>query len=308
MRRSAKAVGAVVASAALVVAGAAYAMSISVWGQAQLVTDVGVNTAFGDGCPVESPDGLTLYIASNRDGYTGTTRNLDIWVVHRDSVDEAWGSPENLGEPINSAVDDFCPTPVPGKGLFFVSRRGSKPANCGTGTDSDIYFSRRDPHQGWSEPAHLGCAPSGPNTALDEMGPSYYEVDGEGFLYYSSGADIVASEEIGDGSFGSGQAVTELNSAASDIQPNVRKDGREVVFASNRAETLGGQDIWTASREDAHDPWSTPVNLGPAVNTVDGSETRPSFSRDGSRLYFGRAPAAGGPGDIYVSTREKANG
>jgi hypothetical protein len=292
--------------AALAITAVGYAKSFSAWGQAQLVTGDGVNTAFGDGCPIESPDGLTLYIASNRDGYTGTTRNLDIWVVHRDSVDGAWGSPENLGEPINSAVDDFCPTPVPGKGLFFVSRRAGKPANCGTGTDSDIYFSRRNPKHGWSEPAHLGCGASGPNTALDEMGPSYYEAGGDGFLYYSSGADIFVSAEAGDGSFGSGQAVSELNSAASDIQPNVRKDGREVVFASNRTGTLGGQDVWTAAREDADDPWSAPVNVGPAVNTVDGSETRPSFSRDGSRLYFGRAPAAGGPGDIYVSIREKA--
>jgi Tol biopolymer transport system component len=36
-----------------------------------------------------------------------------------------------------------------------------------------------------------------------------------------------------------------------DIQPNVRRDGREIVFASNRggATAFGGQDIWVATRE-----------------------------------------------------------
>lgn len=284
-------------------AGAAYAMHFSGWGQAQLVA--GVNTTFGDGCPIESPDGLSLYMASNRDGFTGATRNLDIWVAHRDSKEDAWGAPENLGPPINSAVDDFCPTPVRGNGLLFVSRR--EPGSCGT-NDSDMYFARLNPKHGWSEPAHLGCGSGGPNTTADEMGPSYYEVDGQAFLYYSSGADIFVSEQLGDLSFGPGQAVTELNSSSSDIQPNVRKDGREIVFASNRTGTLGGQDVWTATREDADDAWSDPVNLGSAVNTAAGSETRPSFSWDAGTLHFGRAPAAGGPGDIYVSTREKVTG
>ena len=50
------------------------------------------------------------------------------------------------------------------------------------------------------------------------------------------------------------------------------------------------------------DPWSTPVNLGVAVNTAAG-ETRPSLSWDALTLLFGRAPGPEGSGDIYVSTR-----
>jgi OOP family OmpA-OmpF porin len=91
-----------------------------------------------------------------------------------------------------------------------------------------------------------------------------------------------------------------------DIQPNVRHDGREVVFASNRSGTLGFQDIWVAAREDPNGPWSEPVNLGTAVNTAGASETRPSLSWDGSTLYFGRAPGGAAPAtDIFVSTRAK---
>ena len=296
----------IVATAFLALAAAAAAgPHFSGWGDAVIVEDPatpeGVNTAQHDGCPITSPDGLSMYIASNRPGGKGS---LDIWVVTRESTSEPWGSASNLPEPINSAADDFCPTPVRGDGLFFVSRRTIAGVTCGLG---DIYFTRRNPQHGWSEPQHLGCAPDGPNTAADEMGPSYFEVDGQGNLYFSSGPDIYVSEQLASGGFGPGSPVASLNSTAADIQPNVRKDGREVVFASNRTGTLGAQDIWAATRESVDDPWSVPVNLGPAINTGD-SETRPSLSWAASTLLFGRAPAAGPPGDIYVATREKHGG
>ena len=53
---------------------------------------------------------------------------IDIWVAHRSSTDEGFGAPVNLGAPINSGANDFCPTPVRGKGLFFVSTRAG---GCG---------------------------------------------------------------------------------------------------------------------------------------------------------------------------------
>jgi hypothetical protein len=91
-----------------------------------------------------------------------------------------------------------------------------------------------------------------------------------------------------------------------DIQPNVRRDGRELVFASNRGgdTTFGGQDIWVATRTDVNGPWSAPVNLGSAVNT-EANETRPSLAWGATRLYFGRAPGLPITADIWVTTREK---
>jgi hypothetical protein len=290
-------------------AGVAEAAHFSAWGQAQKIDEVGgnskeLNTEFLDGCPIQSPDGLSLYMASNRPRFEGDTRtDLDIWVAHRESPDASWGAPENLGEPVNSTADDFCPTPVRGKGLFFVSRE-VLPGSCGLG---DIYFTRFNPRHGWSEPEHLACGPDGPNSEMDEQGPSYVEVDGRKLLYFSSGPDIYVSEQAEDGSFGPAEPVAELNSAFSDIQPNVRKDGLEVVFASNRRAGTD-QDVYVATRETADDPFSAPVSVGDAVNTTTASETRPSLSWDGTQLLFGRNPGQEGMTDIYVSTREKTKG
>ena len=90
----------------------------------------------------------------------------------------------------------------------------------------------------------------------------------------------------------------------------MRKDGREIVFSSNRAGGAGGQDIWSATRDSVDDPWSAPVNLGSNVNTSLG-ESRPSLSWDAEQLLFGRAGPAGtreggtGASDIYVTTRDR---
>lgn len=289
-------------------AAAAAGQAFSDWTSAQKLDEIGgnnaeVNTPFLDGCPIQSPNGLSLYIASNRPRFAGDTRtDLDIWVARRASVDSPWGAPVNLAA-VNSTADDFCPTPIQGRGLFFVSRKVTG-ASCGLG---DIYFTRFNPKQGWRVPAHLACAPEGPNSALDEQGPSYFETADGAFLYFSSGSavvpgDIYASPRLTGMTFGPAQAAAELNSAGNDIQPNVRKDGLEVVFSSNRTGTLGGQDIWSASRASVEDPWSTPVNLGTAVNTA-AAETRPSLSWDALALLFGRAPGPEGMSDIYLSTR-----
>ena len=133
-------------------------------------------------------------------------------------------------------------------------------------------------------------------------------------LYFSSSSatvpgDIYVSKRLGRRSFGLASPVTELNSAGNDIQPNVRNDGREIVFSSNNAYAgaQGGQDIYAATRGNTKGAWSAPINLGAAVNTA-AAETRPSLSRDAKTLYFGRAPGPEGSSDIYVSTRDKAEG
>ena len=302
-------------AAALTLAASAVAMDFSSWATAQKIDTSGgnsaeLNTPALDGCPIQSPDGLSLYMASNRPG----SRGLDIWVARRESTEAAWGAPQNLPEPINSAADDFCPTPVRGNGLFFVSRRVVSGVTCGLG---DIYFSRFNENHGWSEPQHFACAPAGPNTALDEQGPSFVEIEGSEYLYFSTSrapaqgglvpGEIYVSEGTALG-FGPGVVVGALNDAmANDIQPNVRKDGRELVFSSSRAGGRGDQDIWVSSRGSTSDPWSTPVNLGPAVNT-EANESRPSLSWHAEQLLFGRAPGPEGSSDIYVTTREKLEG
>ncbi len=261
-----------------------------------------LNTGSNEGYPMMSPDGLSLYIASDRPGGMG---GFDIWVASRASKDDPWGAPENLGAPVNSSALDWSPTPVPGHGLFFVSSRAG-----GCGSD-DIYFTRFK-HGAWEEPQNLGCQI---NSSATERSPSYFEDENEhAILYFSSNRpggfeaggtdqDIYFSVD-----FGPAQLAPGLNTAFNDVRPNVRKDGREIVFDSNRPGGFGGLDILTASRETTADDWSTPTNLGPTINTA-ATEARATLSRDGLTMFFSSNRAGGdGLSDIYVTTREKLKG
>ncbi len=261
-----------------------------------------LNTASNDGCPIQSPDGLSLYIATNRPGGFG---GQDIWVARRASTDDPWGAPEHLGMPVNSSANDFCPTPVPGHGLFFVSERAG---GCGSG---DIYFTRFK-HGGWEEPQNLGCEI---NSIAGEASPSYFEDEsGHAILYFSSqrtdgfapgGAD---SDIYFSVDFGPAQLAPGLNTAVEDSRPNVRKDGREIVFDSNRVGGIGLQDIWTATRETTADDWSTPTNLGPMINSA-ATDARATLSRDGLTMFFGSGRAGtDGLSDIFMTSREKLKG
>jgi len=279
------------------------------WTKAVPVTEV--NSPAADGCPIESADGLSLMIASTRPGGSGGN---DIWAADRDSLTSPWQPPRNLGAPINSASADFCPTPVRGRSLLFVSDRpvdGTGPTPCGGG---DIYLSRQSPAGGWSAPVMLKCAPEGPNFPGAERSPSLVETYFGTFLFYSSTGtgtqhDIYVSRLGRDGNFGPGKVVDELSTEFDDIMPNVRarEDGSfEIVFASNRPTwgrgqaAFGQQDIYYAKSWWPTGGWSAPKNLGDAINTA-GVEQRSTLSRDGKRLYFGR------DGDIFMSTRDGAH-
>ena len=262
-----------------------------------------LNTTSNEGYPILSPDGLSLYIVSDRPG--GFLPGLDIWVARRTSTDEVWGAPENLGLPVNSSANEHSPTPVPGQGLFFVSARAG-----GCGLD-DIYFTRFK-HGAWEEPQNLGCEI---NSTANESGPSYFEDDsGHAILYFSSNRvgglglqDIYFSVD-----FGPPQLAPALNAASNDVRPYVRKDGLEIVFDSNRPGSFGLQDIYTARRETTADDWSTPINLGPLVNS-SAMEARATLSRDGFTMFFGSnrpgselTPSGQPSSDIYMTTREKS--
>jgi hypothetical protein len=286
-----------------------------------------LNTTYNDGCPYESPDGSMLFIASNRphpDGLGGQ----NIWVSLKDEATGTWGAPIPLPAPINSNADDFCPSPVRGHGLYFVSRRFIPGVSCGDGTDTDIYFARYgkgdlSDARTWESPQNLGCRI---NSNGDEWSPSYFEGDdGQQYLYFAStrtggpgagnDADIYYSMN-----FGPAEPVTELNTPFDDHRPNVRKDGREIVFDSTRDGFVGAvrnPDIWTASRECSSGGcfWTNVEHLREGINTPQ-PETRASLSWDGTRLYFGSARTGAdveggatlGSSDVYTASRRKLKG
>ena len=269
-----------------------------------------VNSELEELDPFVSKDGLSLYFGSLRSGGYG---GVDIWVAQRPSVDAPWGPAQNLGPTINTPFNDGQPALSPdGHRLFFNSNRSG-----GFGA-ADLYVSRRHDKRddfSWEAPENLGAQV---NTAAGETGPTLFDDDAAGtiMLYFASnrpggpgGNDIYSSAQLADGTFAPAALVPELSSPLDDAAPVVRRDGLEMLLSSTRLGALGGQDIWVATRARTSDPWSTPADLGPLINTVN-FEGGAALSFDGTTLYFHAAHRDGNVGtegrfDLWMSTRRK---
>ena len=287
------------------------------WGPAQPLAEI--NSPAAEGCPIESPDGLSFYFASTRSA-PGAKGKQDLYRARRTALGASWGTPENLGASVNTPEFDYCPTPTAGGVLYYVtsmpmagSCHGDTPpaAVPGGPAPGDMVRTQEDPARGWLPPAQLGCYPKGPNTAGAEFSPSLVRAAEGTFLFFSSngypdsqGQDIYMSRVLDDGTVQPGFRVAELSGPANDRMPSVRADGLEIVFSSNRAgSTPFDQDVYVATRPSTRAPWSAPQRIdNPSINTP-ASETRASLSGDGKRLYFGRKTSIEDPGDIFVSTR-----
>lgn len=266
-----------------------------------------INTAGDENRPAISKDQLSLYVSTNRPGGFG---GLDLWVSQRASVDDPWGPLQNLGPSINSDANETAPTFSPdGHHLYFHS---FKTGGCG---GADLYVSRRQEKRddlGWEPAENLGCVV---NSTANDAGPTIFEDETTGIttLIFTSTRpggpgdfDIYQSTRIGDGEFGPATLIPELSGPFRDTRTAISRDGLELILSSDvtgRLGGVGGQDLWVSTRATTTDPWSTPVNFGPVVNTTafDGAA---ALSFDGTTLYFfSNRPGGLGGNDLYVTTR-----
>lgn len=281
-----------------------HAENYSAWSPAQNLGPV-INSAAAEGCPYIAKNDLTLFVVSTRPGGFG---GQDVYVSQRDSTHDSWGPLQNLGPAINSAGNDLCPTlTLDGHRLYFVSDRAG-----GIGKQ-DLYVARRRNKRddfGWRPAVNLGSAVNSPD---NDFTPALFEdTAGQTVLYFGSdrpggmgSVDIYSSLLGYDGTFQPASLVVELSTPWIDERPFVRKDGLEMFFDSDRPGTLGSTDLWVATRASTSEPWTTPINLGPAVNSAS-VEVRPSLSFDGTTLYFNSTRPGGlGSSDIYVTRRTK---
>lgn len=136
----------------------------------------------------------------------------------------------------------------------------------------------------WTPPVALD-API--NTDTDEYEP---RTSGDGqWLFFVRGraalnADLYVAQRTLEG-WANPQPLEGLNTAEFDeLGPCPSFDGRTLYFASNRDGGEGGYDLWRTERQD-DDSWSTPVNLGPAVNSPY-DEYGPTLAPDGVTLVY----------------------
>ena len=98
--------------------------------------------------------------------------------------------------------------------------------------------------------------------------------------------------------------VSELSTPDNENTLELSADGLTIWFASDRPGSLGGEDLWFATRPDRESRWRQVTNEA-ELNTP-GLERGPSLFLDGRAILF-HTGRTGGPGkqDLWVATREE---
>jgi hypothetical protein len=202
------------------------------WGTPTPVTEL--NTASVDVTPEVSPDGLTLWYASERDTPAG---GADIWVTTRANRSLPWNPPMR---DVNLSTTGYDVDPALGdNGLAMALTSDGSGDVLG-----DIFISTR-PTVGaaWSVPMPITELDT---TALESAGSLR---DGASVLFFARETtkfDIyVAKRESMTSAFAGVSMVANINSAQLDFDPWVSADMRTLYFASDRT---GNMEIFEATR------------------------------------------------------------
>ena len=203
--------------------------------------------------------------------------------------------PVNLGPQINSEHRDYFPAITADNETLIFSRN--------IAGNEDFFISKKR-NKEWSSPVSLS---SNINTSQFNEGAQSISPDGQ-YLFFTGcnrpnglgRCDLYVSHKEGNNWGEPFNLGAPVNTIYWESQPAISPDGNTLYFVSNRPGGIGGYDIWKTQLSEEGD-WSTPVNLGPEINTPYDENT-PFLHADGKTLYFS---SDGWPGmgnkDIFLS-------
>jgi len=257
-----------------------------------------VNSSYDDGSLSISADGLALYVGSTRPGGYG---GRDLWMTTRETIDDDWGRPANLGPTVNSSFREVGPD-ISSDGLTLYFYYSDRPGGYG---GTDIWVTTRptkdDP---WGEPVNLGPTI---NSSYDDHGSNISDDGLELFFnslrpggYGQSDVWMTRRQTKDDPWEEPINLGPTINSSNREVSPDISADGLALFFRSDRPGGYGGQDLWMATRPTTDEPWGEPVNLGPKVNSLTNRDGGPALSEDGFTLYLtSDRPGGSGERDLW---------
>lgn len=209
----------------------------------------------------------------------------------------------------------------------FIDKKGSKLAFSSTSYDVvgsakdprscqpflDIFVSEIDKKGNWTKPKPIQG--DGINTednegtvCIDARGKTLFFTRCPQVAKMNLGCEIWMSEVRGSG-WGRPIELEELkpNDTVSIGHPCVSDDGKFLIFVSDwqGPGSKGGKDLWYSTYDKKSEKWSTPVNLGPEINTA-GNELFPTFAENGDLMFS--TDGITGMGGLDIFRAKKVDG
>lgn len=191
--------------------------------------------------PAFSPDGQKLFFASNRPVAGKTGKDFDIWFVEKKNGE--WGSPQNIGEPVNTGADEYYPSVTQSGNLYFTAQYKYGPGK------EDIYVAAPEGN-GYKQPIPVDTAVNSPGYEFN----AFVSPDEQFIIFTSYGrkddkgrGDLYMSTKDANGKWRPAKNLAMVNSEQMDYCPFVSFD-KKIFF-------------WTSEKYSLHSAYDPPVTL-----------------------------------------------
>jgi len=236
-----------------------------------------VNSGYNDYCPILANNGKTLYFTSRRGNTTGGQLNPDdqeyfedVYKATWNDETKTWDSITNDIERMNTdgfdALNWLSPDNLKGVLTLNITYGDSKIVT----RSSDICEIEWTKQNKWSLAKPI--ANKSINTSFME-GSATLTADGNTMYFVSDrkggtrGTDIYMVQRNGK-KWGTAVLLPDsINSLGRETTPFISPDGRFLFFSSDGHRGMGGLDVYVC--ENTGSGWSSPMNLGATVNTVN---------------------------------------
>ncbi|SDH02849.1 WD40-like Beta Propeller Repeat [Dyadobacter soli] len=257
-----------------------------------------INSIGQEVAPIIAPDGKTLYFTRNNfEGNTGSPGHQDVWYSTLNDQGQ-WTNAVNIGPPINNAGDNAITSiSADGKTAYLINEY--RP-------DGSLYFGFSRSFKtktGWGFPRSWPITNLIKSAKSLEITVSPFEnvliMSVEG-LDSEGGKDLYISFLQKNNTWSEPRNLGNvINTADTEGTPFLALDNKTLYFSSQGHPGFGEGDLFLTRRlDDTWLNWSTPENLGPAVNSPlwDAFINIPAT---GDYAYFSASDKVLGQEDIF---------
>jgi hypothetical protein len=226
-----------------------------------------INSPYDDIKPSLTPCGKRLYFSrfAHPDNTGGENDMEDIWFADYDDATGNWSDAARLVSELNNEGPNYVNNVSVTGDTLILGNQYKRNGKMRAGVSYSVNVNGQ-----WSFPTSINIKD---DYNMAEQSNTYVslkngiiiraieraETYGERDLYVSFWDGVEATEPVNMGGI--------INSEMEESSPFLAADGKTLYFASKGHHGFGGADIYVTRRlDDTWTNWSTPENLGPAVN------------------------------------------